>query len=164
MISYNYISSKHKKNKRLLPKYPNRPKRPRRSIIPYVLLLAVVFIAFTLFIVFLSPRIAFPSQRPAEAASEHSPWQTREGQLFFKTDIPGEYEKAPTMNTDVKITVTALIAKASVLQHFENDGDTWVEGIYAFPLPEDAAVTHLRMHIGERIIEGQVQEKTRLLY
>ena len=28
-----------------------------------------------------------------------------------------------------------------------------------FPLPETAAVDHLRMKVGERIIEGQIKEK-----
>jgi Ca-activated chloride channel family protein len=34
-----------------------------------------------------------------------------------------------------------------------------VEGIYVFPLPEKAAVDHLWMRIGERVVEGRVQEK-----
>ena len=67
------------------------------------------------------------------------------------------------MKTDVDIKVSGLIAKARVLQHFENNEDKWVEGIYAFPLPENAAVTHLRMHIGERVIEGQIQEKNSIV-
>ncbi|HNP30600.1 MAG TPA: marine proteobacterial sortase target protein, partial [Nitrospirales bacterium] len=33
------------------------------------------------------------------------------------------------------------------------------EGIYVFPLPEQAAVDHLRMRIGERVIEGMIQER-----
>ena len=38
-------------------------------------------------------------------------------------------------------------------------GTEWVEGVYVFPLPDEAAVDHLRMTIGERIIEGEIREK-----
>ncbi|HEY7532898.1 MAG TPA: marine proteobacterial sortase target protein, partial [Nitrospiraceae bacterium] len=38
--------------------------------------------------------------------------------------------------------------------------DDWAEGIYVFPLPDTAAVDHLRMKVGERIIEGQIKERT----
>ncbi|MFO0767219.1 MAG: VIT domain-containing protein [Nitrospiraceae bacterium] len=34
-----------------------------------------------------------------------------------------------------------------------------MEGIYVFPLPETAAVDHLLMHVGDRIIEGHVKER-----
>jgi len=51
------------------------------------------------------------------------------------------------------------VARATVRQRFRNDGDGWVEGVYVFPLPEGAAVDHLRMKVGERIIEGQIRER-----
>ena len=35
----------------------------------------------------------------------------------------------------------------------------WVEGVYVFPLPENAAVDRLWLRIGDRLIEGQVKEK-----
>ena len=158
MPGYKYIASNNKKKKRLLPKYPNSPKRSKRSAFLYIVLLGIFFTFSVLIVIFL-PKLAFSSVSARETVSSKSPWQTREGQLFFKTEKPGQYTKAPQMKTDVKITVSGLIAKARVLQHFENKEDNWVEGIYAFPLPEDAAVTHLRMHIGERIIEGRIQEK-----
>jgi hypothetical protein len=31
--------------------------------------------------------------------------------------------------------------------------------VYVFPLPEDAAVDHLRMRVGERVVEGQIRER-----
>ena len=84
------------------------------------------------------------------------------GRLLFKTNQPGRYLPAPTLKTDVRISVTGLIARATVSQEFLNpslEKDAWAEGIYVFPLPETAAVDHLRMKIGERIIEGQIKEK-----
>lgn len=84
------------------------------------------------------------------------------GRLLFKTAQPGRYLPAPTLKTDVRISVTGLIARATVSQEFLNpslEKDAWAEGIYVFPLPETAAVDHLRMKVGERIIEGQIKEK-----
>ena len=66
---------------------------------------------------------------------------------------------APILKTDVDITVTGMIARATVKQRFRNPDDAWKEGIYVFPLPENAAVDHLLMHIGERVIEGRIQER-----
>ena len=85
-----------------------------------------------------------------------------EGTLLFRTDQPGRYTPAPLLKTDVQIAVTGMIARATVRQEFTNPsqkkGD-WLEGIYVFPLPETAAVDHLRMKVGERIIEGQIKER-----
>lgn len=66
---------------------------------------------------------------------------------------------APLLHTDVDIKVTGVIARARVQQEFTNPGAEWVNGIYVFPLPETAAVDSLKMHIGERIIEGQIARK-----
>jgi Ca-activated chloride channel family protein len=85
------------------------------------------------------------------------------GTLLFRTSEPGKFVPAPTLNSDVHITVIGIIARATLKQEFINPGrgeDGWVEGIYVFPLPETAAVDHLRMRIGERIIEGQIKERT----
>lgn len=71
----------------------------------------------------------------------------------------GGYTTATLLNTDVSIVVNGLVARVSVMQEFENDGQEWVEGIYVFPLPDEAAVDHMRMYIGERFIEGEIREK-----
>jgi len=88
--------------------------------------------------------------------------EVTEGTLLFKTNKSGRYLPAPMLKTDVQITVTGIIARATVRQEFTNPstkkGD-WLEGIYVFPLPETAAVDHLRMQIGDRIIEGQIKER-----
>lgn len=72
-----------------------------------------------------------------------------EGTLLFKTNQQGRYTAAPILKTDVQIAVTGIIARATVRQEFTNPiqkkGDS-LEGIYVFPLPETAAVDHLRMH------------------
>jgi Ca-activated chloride channel family protein len=81
------------------------------------------------------------------------------GSLLLKTVEPGQYLEAPRLKTDVAITVTGPIARARITQRFENPSDKWVEGIYVFPLPQNAGVDTLRMQIGDRFLEGQVKER-----
>jgi Ca-activated chloride channel family protein len=82
-----------------------------------------------------------------------------QGSLLWRTERPGRFRTAPVLDTRVSIEVTALVARARVEQRFRNPGDQWQEAVYVFPLPEDAAVDKLRMRVGERIIEGQIQER-----
>jgi hypothetical protein len=55
--------------------------------------------------------------------------------------------------------VTGMVVRAVLRQHFTNPSGEWAEGVYVFPLPEDAAVDHLKMRVGDRVIEGVVQER-----
>lgn len=66
---------------------------------------------------------------------------------------------APQLRSKVDIHVTGPIARVRVAQTFSNPSDTWAEAIYTFPLPPDSAVDQLQIHIGERIIEGEIQER-----
>ncbi len=73
----------------------------------------------------------------------------------------GTSSQAPTLDMEVSLRVTGPITRARVVQRFRNDGDSWVEGVYVFPLPHGAAVDTLRMRVGGRIFEGQIEERTR---
>ena len=98
--------------------------------------------------------------RPIESTHSLTLQEVKQGSLLFKSDQPNQFLPAPTLRTDVEVSVTGLIARARVKQQFTNPGSEWAEGVYVFPLPETAAVDHLRMIIGERIIEGVIQERT----
>ena len=63
------------------------------------------------------------------------------------------------MDTSVDIQVTGLIARVSIIQQYQNGSQAWQEGRYLLPLPSDAAVSELRIRVGERLIEGEIQEK-----
>jgi Ca-activated chloride channel family protein len=52
-----------------------------------------------------------------------------------------------------------MAARVTLRQSFRNDGQSWVEGLYVFPLPEQSAVDRMRLYIGERYIEGEIREK-----
>jgi Ca-activated chloride channel family protein len=87
------------------------------------------------------------------------PSRVTEGTLFWRSAEQITPVPAPTLKTDVEITVTGIVARASVRQEFTNPSAVWAEGIYVFPLPEDAAVDHLRMKVGDHLIEGVIQER-----
>lgn len=80
------------------------------------------------------------------------------GTLLFRSDEAGGLVAAPTVETDVYLRATGPILRAQVAQTFHNPSGDWVEGIYVFPLPEDAAVDSLHMVVGGRIIDGRIQE------
>ena len=66
---------------------------------------------------------------------------------------------APQLRTDVEIGVSGMLVRVSVVQRFTNPSSEWVEGVYVFPLPAEAAVDRLRMRYGGRLIEGEIQER-----
>lgn len=68
------------------------------------------------------------------------------------------FEQLP-LSTDIEMHVNSIVSRVSVKQTFKNNSSEWLEGVYQFPLPDNAAVDTLKMHIGERVIEGEVQEK-----
>ncbi len=79
--------------------------------------------------------------------------------LLFSGGAEGTYLPAPVLDTEYEIRVTGLIVRARVTQRFVNTGTGWADGLYVFPLPESAAVDHLLMTVGDRQIEGQIQER-----
>jgi Ca-activated chloride channel homolog len=84
------------------------------------------------------------------------------GSLLFKTSTARRYIPAPLLKTDVQIVVTGIIARTKLTQEFVNpshEKDDWAEGVYVFPLPDTAAVDHLRMKVGERTIVGEITER-----
>ncbi|PPR11360.1 MAG: hypothetical protein CFH41_00941 [Alphaproteobacteria bacterium MarineAlpha11_Bin1] len=65
----------------------------------------------------------------------------------------------PLVSTDVAIKVTGPIGRTIVRQTFQNDSDQWIEALYLFPLPDNAAVDRIQLSIGDRFIEGEIKEK-----
>jgi len=127
---------------------------------PGIFLIAAFFVTSFIFVVL---SIMFPAQAESSMLSQNEthmkPSGVREGSLLFKSVKSGQYVSAPQLNTDVKIEITGMVAYARVIQEFENPGDEWLEGVYVFPLPEDAAVSHLTMDVGDRVIEGVIKER-----
>ena len=52
-----------------------------------------------------------------------------------------------------------MLADVTLTQRFQNDTARWIEAVYVFPLPEESAVTGMRMVIGDRVVVGRIKEK-----
>ena len=92
-------------------------------------------------------------------ANEAMPGDMQSGSLLLQ--MQNGYTTATLLNTDVEMRVSGLVARVSVRQEFRNTSPDWVEGVYVFPLPDKAAVDQMRLHIGDRFIEGEIQERER---
>ncbi|HVR38469.1 MAG TPA: VIT domain-containing protein [Thermoanaerobaculia bacterium] len=79
--------------------------------------------------------------------------------LLLKTNQPGVFLEAPTVSTEISLSVRGIVARGLVRQTFENATDHCVEAIYVFPLSDNATVDAMRMRIGVRTIEGQIRER-----
>jgi Ca-activated chloride channel family protein len=108
-----------------------------------------------------APSTAVPAAAKEQLRQELARWTSaaKSGSLLLRTDGSGALAPGPVLETDVEIAVTGVLARAAVRQRFSNPGDTWAEGIYVFPLPDDAAVDHMRIYTESRVIEGRIREK-----
>jgi Ca-activated chloride channel family protein len=97
-----------------------------------------------------------PLQEPAPALD---PAGATSGSFLMRRGRDQPYVAAPVLECDVNVRVAGLVARMTVRQAFRNATDEWVEGVYVFPLPPEAAVDHLLMKVGERTIEGQIRER-----
>ena len=93
----------------------------------------------------------------ADADKVSSPDEVTSGGLLLR--MKDGYAVATRLNTDINIKASGLVARVAVRQTFRNDGQQWAEGVYVFPLPGNAAVDRMKLHIGERFIEGEIREK-----
>ena len=103
--------------------------------------------------------LCLPMAPAPASADERRPQDATQGSLWVRDEQNNTYQPAPTLDTRVNMDITGMLARVQVRQTFHNPGTRWAEGIYVFPLPEQAAVDHLRMVVGERIIEGQIKER-----
>ncbi|MEJ7668250.1 MAG: marine proteobacterial sortase target protein [Casimicrobiaceae bacterium] len=130
------------------------PRREWRELVRLVLesVAAGMFVSLVLALaVFIASAQAY--------AAVPSPSGSGQGMLKLH-DASGNHEAAPLLFTDVHMSVSGMIARVQVKQRFVNPTADWREGVYTFPLPENSAVDRLRMHIGERVIEGRIEERT----
>jgi Ca-activated chloride channel family protein len=92
----------------------------------------------------------------AQAPTQDNPPLTG---LFFPSGPDGSALEAPQLSSDVRISVTGMVARVALRQRFTNPSSDWQEGVYVFPLPERSAVDRLVMRVGDRQIIGRILEK-----
>jgi len=68
--------------------------------------------------------------------------------------------------TDARAVVTGPVAHVVVTQSWENPNSFPVDGLYIFPLPENAAVNDMQLVIGDRTVRAEMRrrEEARQIY
>ncbi len=72
----------------------------------------------------------------------------------------------PLKHTDVNAEISGFLARVTVTQEFTNPYQERIEAVYTFPLPQNAAVDDMTMHVGGRVIRGLIKprEEARAIY
>jgi Ca-activated chloride channel homolog len=72
----------------------------------------------------------------------------------------------PLRHTEVRGAISGFLARVTVTQTFENTATNKIEAVYAFPLPENAAVDDMTIQIGKRTLRGIIKkrEEARAIY
>ncbi|MBI2482850.1 VWA domain-containing protein [Candidatus Uhrbacteria bacterium] len=82
------------------------------------------------------------------------------GSLRIITDHPDQPPRTlPLRHTSVEADVAGNVSAVTVRQEFVNPATDPIEAVYVFPLPEDAAVHAMEMHIDDRVIKGTVRTR-----
>ena len=101
--------------------------------------------------------LVFAQSLPAISAPAEAP--AREGGTLYTVQQDGT--KAPLVleHTAVNARIAGNLARVSVTQVFTNPFSKPLEAVYAFPLPDQAAVDELKIKIGKRVITGLIKER-----
>ena len=88
------------------------------------------------------------------------------GTLMLRDDNGGPKVPAIRLGSDMSVSVNGNIARVQVTQIFRNISDGWVEGVYLYPMPDNAAVDTLKMTVGNRVIIGKIEKRVdaRIIY
>src|SRR6202167_2486924 len=65
----------------------------------------------------------------------------------------------PLKHTEVRGAISGFVARVEVTQTFENSLAEKIEAVYAFPLPENAAVDDMTIQVGNRTVRGVVKRR-----
>ncbi len=87
------------------------------------------------------------------------PDNVRGGGLLFRVADADYLRLTPLVATEVSFEVGGIVARGTIRQTFANPTDQWLEGIYVFPLPENATVDSLTMRVGGRTIAGLIKDR-----
>ena len=133
-------------------------RHPARDLLGWFLRIFAGALGISLALAALVLLLAAPARADEPAAAPLRAADAGQGTLLLRGDGASR-RPAPLLHTDVTIRVSGPIARARVVQRFRNPGETWAEGIYVFPLPDNAAVDRLRLTIGARVVEGEIRER-----
>jgi len=77
---------------------------------------------------------------------------------FFVQGDP-EVDHFPLLKTEAKVNIAGIMAEIELTQVYKNDGKKTIEAVYVFPLGTKSAIHAMKIKIGNRIIEAEIEEK-----
>jgi len=85
---------------------------------------------------------------------------------YFLVQGETDVESFPLLETKAEVNIVGVIAEIELTQVYKNDGKKTIEAVYVFPLGTKSAIHSMRMQIGDRIIDAEIEEteKAREIY
>jgi len=77
---------------------------------------------------------------------------------YFLVQGETDVESFPLLLTKADVNIAGVIAEIELTQVYKNDGEKTIEAVYVFPLGTKSAIHAMRMKIGERIIDAEIEE------
>ncbi|HNX82123.1 MAG TPA: VIT domain-containing protein [Candidatus Omnitrophota bacterium] len=98
---------------------------------------------------------------PGTWGSTHNPAHAIDPFLWndAQQSTDSSIEGLPVKYHKVTVTITNGVATTSVDEVFKNPYDTTIEGMYIFPLPDDATVTNFSIYVDGKKISGEILDK-----
>lgn len=96
---------------------------------------------------------------PLNGASQQNNTDETLSPYFFIENGDPDIDKMPLKSTDVKVTISGVIANVSVTQQYKNSGNKPINASYIFPASTRVAVHGMEMKIGDKIIKAKIKEK-----
>ena len=123
--------------------------------------LGPVSVVVCLSLVILSAVVLWPSQPAVSAAADETA-----GSLAIIGKDGSVNSSCPLRHTEVRAAVSGFLARVTVTQTFGNPAFQKIEAVYAFPLPENAAVDDMTIQVGSRTVRGVIRkrEEARAIY
>ena len=102
--------------------------------------------ALTTILILLSSVIAMGQYQPSESP-------------YFHITSESTEESFPLLSTKADVHISGPIANVKITQVYQNNGTAPIEATYVFPSSTRAAVHHMQMTIGDRVIVAEIKEK-----
>ena len=100
------------------------------------------------------------AQMPQQVLKIAKDVRTSPGDLpRLEITIDGKTAPLPLRHTQVFAELSTHVAQVTVTQEYRNDFDRPIEARYVFPLPENSAVDDMQIHVGDRTIVAEIQER-----
>ncbi len=82
------------------------------------------------------------------------------GMMLSYDTTSDHYSPLTLVSSEYEVDISGIVADVTVKQTFQNNSQAWIDqGIYAFPIDNNAAVYDMQMQLGERLIVAEIHEK-----